>query len=234
VMKKNKTQAEFDDFAEKYRSQQDQHLAATGDDSDYYAKYKVHKLASWKPQLLAKENNILDFGCGDGLMSYYLAYYFNRSKVHGIDISSESIEIAKSFNYKNIEFSAITNKIDFSDNYFDIICAAGVFHHIPPDEHKLWAKELIRVLKPGGICVIFELNPLNPGTQYIFWNHPMEKNAKMLWPWQTKKLFVNTGKTENKFFCYFPNWLKYFREYEPYFEKIPFGGLYACITEKVV
>ena len=227
-----KKKVEFDEFAKNYRAEQDKHLSLTGDDSEYFARYKVHQLATWNPNLLSKANNILDFGCGDGLMSSYLAYYFNNSKVFGTDISEESVDIAKA-NYKNINFSMIAeNHIDFPDNFFDIVCSAGVFHHIKHTEHHIWIAELMRVLKPGGICVIFEPNPLNPGTQYIFWNHPMEENAQMLWPWYTKKFLNPFGTIDMKFFSYFPGWLKKLRFLEPWLERVPFGGLYAAMLTK--
>ena len=229
-----KNNAEFDKFAKEYRQEQDRNLLLTGDDSDYFARYKVHQFATWYPSLLTKASNILDFGCGDGLMSSYLAYYFNNAKVYGTDISAESITIAQQ-SYNNIHFSVTDEggaQLDFADEFFDIVCSAGVFHHIPVSQHKLWINELVRVLKPGGICIIFEPNPLNPGTQYIFWRHPMEANAKMLWPWYAKSLLAPFGNITTKFFSYFPGWLKNLRVLEPWLEQIPLGGIYAAILEK--
>ena len=230
-MKKN-NKAEFDFYIENYRKEQDKHLWMTGDDSEYFARYKVHKLAAWNTHLLSRKNKILDFGCGDGLMSYYLAHYFNQSEVFGADISADSIEQAREM-CPNVTFEVIDQGLPYDDSYFDIVCAAGVFHHIPFSEHQHWIAELIRVTKPNGLIILFELNPLNPGTQYIFRNHPMEKNAKMLWPWYTKKLLAQVGKPLNQYLCYFPSWLSWFRFLEPFLETwCIFGGLYASSVLK--
>lgn len=222
---------EFDRFAKDYRAEQDKYLKLTGEDSDYYARYKVHKLVSWLPQEQSKENKILDFGCGDGLMTNYLAHYFNNSKISGVDISDESIRIARA-SYDNIDFKTIERKINVADNSYDIICSAGVFHHIKEQDHKHWISELTRVLKPGGICVIFESNPLNPGTQYLFWNHPMEKDSKMLKHWYTKGLLKKYGEVSTNHFCFFPKWFKFLRVFESLISWLPLGGLYACLLKK--
>lgn len=223
---------EFDEFAENYRQVQDEHLWLSGENSEYFAEYKVRQLLEWLPQLQNEAINILDFGCGDGLMSEYLRRYFLYARINGADISEKSIELARE-NFKGIEFSHISSSmLDFESNSFDLIVSAGVFHHIPGVEHFHWAEQLHRILKPGGVCVIFELNPLNPGTQYIFKTHPMEKNAKMLWPWQCKTTFKIFDATKILFYCFFPRWFKFLRPLESWFSKIPFGALYACLCYK--
>lgn len=234
-MKNKEFKEEFDNFAQDYRDSQDKELALTGEDSDYFARYKVYKFVSWFPLLQQQSLRILDFGCGDGLMSRYLAYYFNNSKIVGVDISGESIAIAKK-KYPNIDFFKIENKLCFEnkEELFDLIFVAGVFHHIPFDQHLKWVDELSCYVKPGGKLVIFELNPLNPGTQWIFFNHPMEKNAQMLKPWYATKLFSNiVNSTLNiKYFCFFPGWLSWLRPIEPYLEWCFLGGLYSLIIQK--
>jgi len=45
------------------------------------------------------------------------------------------------------------------------------------------------VLKPGGLAVIFEHNPLNPVTRYVVRSCPIDDDAVLLWPRQLKRLF---------------------------------------------
>ncbi len=175
---------------------------------------------------------MLDFGCGIGTMTAFVEKQFTHAHIHGIDPSLESIKIAQK-RYPNISFSqSHGTKIDFDDNYFDFVFAAGAFHHIPFSEHEEYKKELLRVLKPGGDFVLFELNPLNPGTTFIFNRSPIEKNARMLYPRYARSLFGDFGLVSTKYYSFFPNFLRWFRPAEKYMTKIPVGGLYACLAVK--
>jgi ubiquinone/menaquinone biosynthesis C-methylase UbiE len=226
--------AEFDQFAKKYREDQTEgHSFLTGEDSHYFARYKAEKLKEWLPfYFKGTPQNILDFGCGDGMMTEEVRLRFPKTKIYGTDPSSESIDIAKK-NYSKIDFQVSTDNLKmFKKHEFDVVFCAGVFHHIPFKEHQHYMKEVTRVLRPGGTLILFELNPLNPGTSYIFRNHPMEVNAKMLKPWYAKKLTTPYGKTTFKSYGFFPHFLKALRPIEPYITQIPFGGLYAIIMNK--
>lgn len=227
-----KSKAEFDDFIEDYRKEQSQHLSIAGEDSEFFAKYKTHHLATSYPEMLGKNINILDFGCGDGLMTFYISKYFNNAKIFGTDISLESLKVAQmqcsSATFEHME----KNIIPFSDQTFDIVVSAGVFHHIPFEEHAHFIEEINRVLKPGGVAVYFELNPLNLGTCWIFYNHPMEVNAKMLQPLRWFDLLADKGTWKIDFLAFFPGWLADLRFLEPYLTKIPFGALYAVHLKK--
>ena len=226
--------AEFDQFAKNYREVQTEgHGFLTGENSHYFARLKAEKLQEWLPSYFSGiPKNILDFGCGDGLMTEEINLKFPSTKMYGTDNSGESIEIAEK-KHPHITFKTTTNNLHmFEKNMFEVIVCAGVFHHIQFSEHKDYISEITRVLKPGGVFVMFELNPLNPGTQYIFKNHPMEVNAKMLMPWYTKKLLSQYGKTTFKSYSFFPRIVSFLRPLEKYITKIPFGGLYAVILKK--
>ena len=230
---KHASRYEFDEYAEGYRDEQVKYYSSfTADSSEFFAELKIQKLAEWFPELKTKKIDILDFGCGDGGMTYFINKYLPKANVFGADPSTESIELAQK-NYPNNEFKDFNGEIvPYADNSFELICVAGVFHHIPFEEHNLWLNELVRILKPGGKVVIFELNPLNPITQHIFNNHPMEKNARMLWPWYARRLFGKKGKVRTKHYYFFPSALKFLRFLEPFMFWLPFSGLYAVILEE--
>ena len=224
---------EFDAFAETYRTVQTKHLQPTGENSEYFAQLKADKLVEWL--ILYKKNNptmLLDFGCGDGNMTEYVAHLLPTTKIYGVDPSSESVELAKK-RLPNASFYTSGPTLPFfENNMFDVIYAAGVFHHIPFNEHKEYLDELHRILKPNGLLILFELNPWNPGTSYIFHTHPMEKNAKMLTPHYAKRLTNSYGHKDTIFYCFFPHALKALRPLEKYLTNIPLGGLYGTILQK--
>lgn len=225
--------AEFDKFAHNYRTAHSTPLQLTGDSSTFFAKYKAEKLAEWLPTIFTgTPTSILDFGCGDGLMTHFVKQQFPKAALYGVDPSSESIKIAQE-QYPDLTFLVSDMTLPFFlDGQFDVIYAAGVFHHIPFEFHEHFMQELNRILKPGGILVIFELNPLNPGTRYIFKNAPMDANATMLTPWYTQKLVKPYGKPTLKFYAFFPHFLKKLRCTEKFLTKLPLGGLYASLLKK--
>lgn len=225
--------AEFDRFAKQYHETLSETISVSGEKSEFFVKYRAYKFASWISQYSTdRPKEILDFGCGDGLMTKEVKQAFPLSNIFGVDPSSESIQVASN-NYPDINFSVSGKNLkEFKTNQFDALYAAGAFHHIPFEEHIAYTKELNRVLKPNGIAIIYELNPLHPGTRYIFNNSPIDQNATMLYPTYAKKLFSSYGKSTIRYYGFFPQFLSFFRSSEPYLEWIPLGALYAIIVKK--
>ena len=99
---------------------------------------------------------ILDFGCGVGTISLYLANLGHE--VTSIDISNKAIDQAK----KSAEFLGLSNKINFltlkdsipflNGKIFDLILLIEVIEHLPNDKETL--KSLTLHLKKGGYMVI--------------------------------------------------------------------------------
>jgi ubiquinone/menaquinone biosynthesis C-methylase UbiE len=223
---------EFDQFAKDYRGINDNALKITGESSTFFAQYKAKKLREWCPEKIDQSIKILDFGCGDGVMTSFVQHEFKNASMYGTDPSSESIEVAQE-TFGHINFgTSFGLKIDFEDNFFDLIYAAAAFHHIPFEDHETYVKEILRVLKPGGTFVLFELNPWNPVTRYIFKRNPIDQNATMLPKNYSVHLLKDFNKVITKFYSFYPGFLGWLRPTERYMTKIPFGALYACLAEK--
>jgi len=100
---------------------------------------------------------ILEVGCGIGVISSYLAEKYTCNVV-GIDLDSKQIKKAKKNNIENeyLEFNiADVTKLAFEDKEFDIILSFDVLHHIPNWNQAL--HEIIRVLKPEGFFIIRDI-----------------------------------------------------------------------------
>ena len=102
-------------------------------------------------------DRVLDFGCGNGRLVGFLEG--NYKKYVGVDISQKLIDIAsQKYNSEKTEFVKLSSDfytLPFKDNCFEIIFSIAVFHHFPSREYALEiAKELRRVLKPGGKIVV--------------------------------------------------------------------------------
>jgi len=108
---------------------------------------------------------ILDYGCGNGIHSVWLAKY--GANVIGIDLSETSLEIAKERAKREgveqrIKFLKIDcEKMKFPEDFFDIIFDGGTFSSL---DLKVAYPELTRVLKPEGFLIGIETFGHNPFT----------------------------------------------------------------------
>ncbi|MFA5778000.1 MAG: class I SAM-dependent methyltransferase [Candidatus Paceibacterota bacterium] len=106
--------------------------------------------------------NILDVGSGRGFFAKHLADL--GFKVIGIDFAKEVVEKAN----ENIADWGLEGKlkfvegdvlsIPFVDAGFDAVCDFGLFETLYKEDWPIYAKEINRVLKPGGIYLNVSLS----------------------------------------------------------------------------
>ncbi len=224
--------AEYDDYLEGYREAQNRQIALSGETAEYFAEYKIKKLAHWLSDLASRPAAVLDYGCGDGLMTSRVPRHFPRAAVYGIDPSSKSVERARQ-RYPGITFACVQESaLPFADDSLDLVFASGVFHHIPFAEHRALLVEMFRVLKPGGAFALFELNPFNPFSAYVFLTSPFDRHARFMFPRYSRQLLGEYGPVRVQYCSFFPRILAALRPFEPRLERIPLGAHYACIVKK--
>lgn len=107
-----------------------------------------------------KKVKILDFGCGTGASSWYLAR--EGFCLYGIDGSKTAVAIAKERFEKEClvgEFK-VGNfiKTDYPDNFFDGIADVTSIQHNTSENILKILKEIHRILKPGGKFFSMALN----------------------------------------------------------------------------
>ena len=93
--------------------------------------------------------NILDAGCGTGLMLQQLALF---GTVEGVDISDEALQFCRKRGLENVRHADVLD-LPFPDCQFDIVTALDVLEHLDDDAGAL--REFRRILKPGGRVFIF-------------------------------------------------------------------------------
>lgn len=99
--------------------------------------------------------SVLDVGCGTGTLAIAAKHRVGPAGiVHGIDASPEMIAHAKRKAAKtgiDVTFrTAIVEALPFADRQFDAVLSTLMLHHLPRPTREEAARELRRVLKPGG------------------------------------------------------------------------------------
>ncbi len=93
--------------------------------------------------------SILDVGCGSG--RYLIPLERAGFDVLGIDISGAALRrLTCSLQRAQADF----NCLPFACSSFDAATCFGVLQHLSYDERKVAARELYRVLKPGGLAFV--------------------------------------------------------------------------------
>ena len=94
---------------------------------------------------------ILEIGCGPGALAGALRRWYPNAEITAIDRDSEFIRFA-SENELGIYFTeGDATALPFEDNSFDVTISNTVAEHIEPS---VFYSEQLRVLKPGGVCLV--------------------------------------------------------------------------------
>lgn len=123
---------------------------------------------------LKPDHKVLDVGCGIGRMAVPLVNFISKDgEYHGFDIVKKGIDWCNkniSTKYPNFHFnhSNIFNKsynpegvetsssyiFKYTNDFFDFAYLTSVFTHMIRNDVEHYIKEIYRVLKPGGNCLI--------------------------------------------------------------------------------
>lgn len=222
--------AEFDQYANAYTELVRTGIRASGEDPSYFASLKAQYMAKLLGSCISGSSlDVLDFGCGIGNSIPHLRDAFPASHLHGVDPSSESIQLASAA-YAYARFSTNTDKgLPYANESFDVVQVACVFHHIRPPERSNWMSEIRRVLKPGGHVFIFEHNVLNPVTVKAVRESPVDQDAILLPRGELLNLVRGSTfqRINSQYIVFFPRLLALFRPMEPFMGWIPFGAQYV-------
>jgi SAM-dependent methyltransferase len=185
--------SQFDDYARNYEETVNDSLGFLGVKVDYFTRVKVEYLLDLLKQRFgaAESVDLLDIGCGTGNSHAVLS-----GRVHslaGTDISADCLDRAAERNpgvgYRHYNGA----RLPYGNASFDAAMAVCVLHHVPPVQRSAFADEMRRVLKPGGLAVIFEHNPLNPLTLRAVSNCEFDQDAVLLGMGETRRLLAAAG-----------------------------------------
>lgn len=133
--------------------------------------------------MLPDDGTIIELGCGEGLLTNYLAIASTKRKIIGYEIARDRLERAKK-GVKNATYYG-GDIIDLSYPKSDAVILFHVLHHLPgkpAQEHVL--KKAKNALKKGGKLLIVDVH-VTPTIKYVaawFADH-------FLVPWVFEKRF---------------------------------------------
>jgi SAM-dependent methyltransferase len=172
---------------------------------------------------------ILDLGCGKGELLQLLRSDF--AEAAGCDPSAEMLAsggLAASGIIARTQTEPLV--VPFEDRRFDLVTAVCVYHHVEPGLRDRLTAEVRRVLKPGGVFAVIEHNPYNPATRLIVSRTPVDADAVLLTPGETRGMLRRSAfeVIEQRYFLYFPERLyPRLRSLERLLGRVPLGGQYA-------
>lgn len=231
-------EAEFDRFADEYRSMHEQNIKASGESPEYFAEYKIQDIA----RELGGQGHpshdglrVLDFGGGIGNSVPYVRRWLPGARLTCADVSKKSLEIAGGRFPGQAEYVPICgDRLPFDDQSFEVIFVSCVFHHIPHEEHVRILAELNRVLRAGGHLFLFEHNPFNPLTVQAVNTCPFDENARLIRPGVMRQRVrtAGFGEARVRFRIFFPHALRGLRPLESRLRWLPLGAQYYVMARK--
>lgn len=112
-------------------------------------------------KFVPKKGKILDFGCGHGFFSLYLAKKSSTRHIKAVDVAKSKISIAKDSKHSNrISFNHSRKTETFFNKLsdFDCIVVVNVLYLVPRTKQELLVQKAAQTLKQGGKLLIVEHN----------------------------------------------------------------------------
>jgi SAM-dependent methyltransferase len=213
----------FDTYADVYSDLHARSVRASGETIEYFHAHK----ADWLVRRLGPTYSgaVLDFGCGVGNVTRELATRF--ACVHGYDSSAKSLERARE-QVPNVRF--FDEIVAVPDASYGAVLVSGVLHHVERGARPGVLAEIKAKLAPGGLLAIFEHNPANLITRRAVASCPFDDDARLLWPWEAKRLCRDAGlsRTGVEFVLFFPSAFAGLRPLEPLLHWLPLGAQYVA------
>jgi len=110
---------------------------------------------------LKKQSKVLEIGCGIGTLTGLLARYLRKGEIVAVDISPESVEIARKrlSPASNVRFM-VSDMTDFNQTeLFDFIILPDVLEHIPVDQHRRLFRTLADHMHDNSVILIHIPHP---------------------------------------------------------------------------
>jgi ubiquinone/menaquinone biosynthesis C-methylase UbiE len=223
--------AEFDTYGGNYDEKVNASISFSGLKVDFFVRAKV----AYMREVLAEDvgdlsgADILDVGCGIG--NYHPHLLEALGSVSGVDVSSSCIDVARVRN-PDVAYQTYDGiRLPYRDASFDAAYSICVMHHVPPGDWESFTREMRRVVRPGGIAVIFEHNPFNPLTRRAVSTCEFDENAVLLRARRTRLLLSRAGfrDVRSRYILALPAAGGLLHKVDRLFSRVPLGAQYYAV-----
>lgn len=111
---------------------------------------------------------VMDLGCGTGTLAIMAKQAQPNAEVVGLDADPEMLKMAyakKDQEKLDVKFEVgFTNNLPYPDASFDRVLSSIMIHHLKTPDKEKTAREIYRVLKPGGQLHVIDFG--KPSTFY--------------------------------------------------------------------
>jgi SAM-dependent methyltransferase len=217
---------DFDAYADSYGDAVASSISFSKQEHDYFTRRKADHLLGLSERLLGDPSQLsaVDIGCGVGSTDSHLAARFGE--LHGVDTAAETIERAAACN-PTVRYQSYDGRVlPFADASVDLAFAINVVHHVPPAERPAFARELGRVVRPNGLAVVFEQNPINPLTRFAVSRCEFDKGVVLLTRRSLARFLAGAGleAVEQRYIIFFTSDRPRLQALERSLGGIPFGA----------
>jgi len=132
---------------------------------------------------------VLDWGTGHGAALITWQQLHPESECHGVDLSAPCLRVAhRRAREQGFHFylsQQDLEHLDYPDESFDLVFFNFMLHELPPAHTPALLREVVRVLKPGGLFAghEFHLRPNDPFQNVLQRSHAWTNNESYSTPW---------------------------------------------------
>ena len=141
------------------------------------ARDELVKQASIQPN-----QRVLDLGCGTGTLVVLLKRKYPTVQIVGLDPDPKALRRAK----KKVRRAGVSVQLDegfadelpYDDGTFDRVLSSFMLHHLEEPEREKTLREVLRVLKPGGLFHLLDFAGGEDGAQGR-WGRLLNSHARL-------------------------------------------------------